>query len=241
MQRSGAMKSAALLGVFVLGLAGPAAADGDVSERRSITVDGSGFASGTPDQAMFDAGVETMAATVIEASKQNQAAVAQVMQALAAKGIDKKDIQTSNYRIWPERRHEPGGNSEPVITGYRVSNSISVLVRKIDRLGEILGALTDAGSNSIGSIEFLIENNEALQESARAAAMADAKRKADALAKLAGVQLGEVLLISMSSDAGYPMPLASARFEMASAAPQPSISEGQISAEVRVHVVYAIQ
>ena len=233
--------SAIALLALVTGFAAPASAADDISERRSISVSGQGQAYGTPDLATINAGVQTRATTLGEATSQNQAAIARLMRALESEGIEAKDIQTSNYSVWPEQRHDPKDQDSPKVTGYGVRNTVSVKVRDIDRLGEVLAKLTDAGANSINGINFGVADSSALEEQARAAAMLDARSKAGALAELASVKLGEVLQISMSSSGGYPVPVSNARFQMAEASMAPSISAGQLSVSIQVQVSYAIE
>lgn len=234
------LQAIALLSALGTGFAAPASADVEISERRSISVTGEGQAYGTPDQATINVGVQSRATTLGEATAQNQASVARVMQALESERIDKKDIQTSDYSVWPEQRHDSRSNDGPTITGYGVRNTVSIKVRDLERLGDVLGKLTDAGANSINGINFGVADSSALEEQARAAAMGDAHDKADALAKLAGVKLGEVLLISMSSGGGYPLRVSGARLQMADSAAAPSIEAGQLSVSIQVQVTYAI-
>lgn len=219
--------------------AGTAGAQVAVSEQRSISVSGTGEASGTPDIATITVGVNTLAPTAIEASKQNEALISRVMTALKKSGIADRDMQTADYSIWPEQRHDPKGTGEVTITGYRVNNTVRIVVRDLDKLGSTLGAVTSAGVNTINGINFGIEDTDALEARAREAAMADARAKAEALAKLAGVELGEVLTLSMSSGGGYPRPMA--RMAMAHDEMAPSISAGELSVGVNVQVSYAIR
>ena len=160
-----------------------AVAADEISEQRSISVSGLGEAAGSPDRATVTAGVVTRAATVIDASKENQAAVERVMQALAKLNIESKDIQTADYGIWPEQRHDPRNSDEPVISGYRVNNLLRINIKDVARLSTLLAAVTDAGANSIQGISFGVEDPSALEASARAAAMADARQKAEAEAR----------------------------------------------------------
>ncbi len=230
---------ALMLSIFVFGASGLALAQSSVT--RSISVTGQGEASGPPDRALIHAGVQTLADTVIESSQQNQAVVEKILQALASEGVVDRDIQTADYSIWPEQRHDPRGTGEVTITGYRVNNTVRVTVRDIDRLGKILAAVTDAGANSIHGINFSVADTAALEARARQAAMTDARTRAEALAELAGVTLGEVLTISTSPAGGYPIPMMGGRMEMAQAAPVPGIAAGELSVSVQVHVSYAIQ
>lgn len=222
------------------GLHTVALADDGIGERRTISVSGMGEAAGAPDQATVTAGVMTRAATVIEASKENQAAVERIMQALAKQNIESKDIQTADYGIWPEQRHDPRNSDEPVISGYRVNNLLRMNIKDISRLSSLLAAVTDAGANAIQNISFGVDDPSALEASARAAAMADARQKAEALANLAGVELGDVLQIQLSGG-GYPVPSMGNRFALDAAAPAPGISAGQLSVTVQVQVTYAIR
>lgn len=213
----------------------------DMQDKRSIMVTGQGEAAAAPDIATINAGVQTRATSAIEAAKENEATVAKVMEALEDAGVDEKDIQTSDYSIWPDQRRETRGDDNVVIDGFRVSNSVRVTVRELDALGELLGAVTSAGANSINGINFSVEDPGALEARAREAAMDDARVRAEALAELAGVELGEVLQITMSAGGGYPRPLAMARMEAMDAAPAPSISPGQSSVTVSVQITYAIR
>ncbi len=233
---------AALLAMIAVALSGAAWAQGEPAAVRSVSVTGQGEASGPPDRAQISAGVQTIATTVAQASQQNQAIVDAIMRALAQQDIDKKNIQTSNYSIWPEQQHDPQQINQVRITGYNVSNVVTVIVEDIDKVGEVLAAVTNAGANSIHGVQFMVEDTAALEQRARAAAMADARAQAEELAKLAGVELGEVLTISMSSGGGYPVPMMEARggYMMSDAAAVPGISPGQLSVNIQVYVTFAI-
>jgi uncharacterized protein YggE len=217
------LAQATLLAMISVGLSGTAWAQSAPAAVRSISVTGQGEASGPPDRAQISAGVQTVATTVAQASKENQAIVDAIMRALAQQGIAEKDIQTSNYSIWPEQQHDPQQTNQVRITGYHVSNVVTVIVEDIDKVGEVLAAVTNAGANSIHGVNFMVEDSAVLEQHARAAAMADARAQAKELAELADVELGEVLTISMSSGGGYPMPMMEARggYMMADAAPAP--------------------
>ncbi len=238
----GNFKTAVLVTVIAIGMSGAACANDESERTRTITVTGQGQASGAPDQAHVNAGVQTMAPTVEEATRQNQAAVGRIMDALKQQGIAEKHIQTSNYSIWPEQRQDPRRNGELSITGYRVSNTVNVTITEIDKVGKVLGAVTDAGANTIHGVNFSVQDDAALEQQARAAAMANAIERATSLAALAGVELGDVQTISMASGGGHPVPMmANARMAMAEAASVPGIAPGELSVSVQVHVVFAIR
>jgi uncharacterized protein len=208
-------------------------------QTRSVTVTGHGEAYGRPDQAVVSAGVQTFADTVIQATRENQSLIEKLLSALDEQGIAAEHIQTSNYSIWAEQDHQP---RQVRIAGYRVSNIVTVKIDDIEKVGEVLAAVTNAGANAIHGVHFGVKDPAALEEKAQEAAMADARARAKALADLAGVQLGEVLTISTSPGPGFPEPMLARRsMEMADVAPVPSIAPGQQSLSVRVDVSFAIR
>jgi len=237
----GSPKSIVLIAALFISLVSCADAHDQADFIRSISVTGQGEASGTPDQAQVTAGVQTLAPTVTEASRQNQQVVARIMQALAKEGIDEKDIQTVNYSIWPEQKRDRNGAGEVTIVGYRVSNNVNVTVNDIDTIGPVLAAITDAGANTIQGINFRMKDTAVLERQAREAAMANARERAEALAELAGVELGDVLTVSMSSDRGYPVPIMRGRDMALAEASVPSFSPGQLDVSMQVYVSYSIR
>lgn len=230
----------AVLAILAVG-ATASAAQQDSAVIRSVSVTGQGEASAKPDQAEVSAGVQTFAETVVAASQENQAVLARILEALDEQGIAENDIQTANYNIWAEQNYNDPEKER--ITGYRVSNVVNVKIKEIGKTGEVLAAVTNAGANSINGIQFSVSDTDALELQARQAAMADARARAESLASLAGVELGEVLTISTSSAPEYPRPYMTGRaLEMADAgAPVPGIVPGQQSVSVQIHVTFAIR
>jgi uncharacterized protein len=204
-----------------------------------ITVVGQGEAFGTPDQANVQVGVEVFTPTVDEATAQNEAVIQQIMDSLTALGIAENDIQTTNYSLWAEQIY--GDRGPEGIAGYRVTNQVNVTIRDINQVSDVLAAVTEAGANTIYGISFSVADPAALEEEARAAAMADARVRAESLAALAGVSLGDITIIS--EVVGQPvMPLGlGGGMVMAEAAAGPSVSPGQLSYQVQVQVTYGIQ
>ena len=220
------------------GTAAPLAQTGSTVSAGGITVVGQGTAYGQPDQATVVVGVETFAATVAEATTQNQTTLDNVMAALTAAGIAAEDIQTTNYSLYAEQTY--GENGPTGIAGYRVSNQVNVKIRDIALISDVLAAVTEAGANAIYGVNFSVADPAALEAEARALAMQDAANRAASLAELGSVSLGEVVVISevvgapvMPYGGGYAMEQA------ASAAP--GISPGQLSYQVQVQVTYGIQ
>ena len=211
-----------------------------LAESRSISVTGHGEASGPPDQAEVSAGVQILADTVIGATRENQSIIERIMAALEEQGIPREKIQTSNYSIWAEQNYQEP-RQQTRISGYRVSNVVTVRIDDVEKIGDVLAAVTNAGANTIHGIQFGVRDTAALEQKAREAAMADARARAEALAQLAGVQLGEVMSISTSLSGGPPRPMMARSVEMADMAAAPGISPGQQRLDVQIHATFAIR
>lgn len=220
--------------------AAPAAQSGSVVSGRGITVVGQGTAYGQPDQATVVVGVETFAPTVGEATTQNQTTLDNVMAALTAAGIAEEDIQTTNYSLYAEQIY--GDKGPEGIAGYHVSNQVNVKLRDISLVGDVLGAVTEAGANAIYGINFAVADPAALEAEARALAMADAAKRAASLAELGQVSLGNVTVISeVVGQAAVPLGMGGGGYAVSEAANVPGISPGQLSYQVQVQVTYDIQ
>lgn len=229
-----------LMTVTLLAIGTAGCTDAHIGETRSrtVTVTGTGEAQGAPDEAQINAGVQSVADTVVAASRDNEAKVRRIMQALAEQGIEEKDIGTTNYNIWPQQDFE---NGRPTVTGYQVSNAVVVTIKDIAKVGDVLAAVTNAGANTVHGIHFGVSDTDALENQARERAMADARRRAESLAGLAGVELGEVVTLSTSTGPNYRPMMESAAMRMSTdAAPTPTIAPGQQSVSVHIQVTYTI-
>ena len=209
---------------------------------RSITVVGVGKANGTPDVANVTVGVETAGNSVQQAVTDNNTQMTALIAALRELDIADEDIMTSNYSVYTERQPGPMP-ADTAITGtvgavtYRVSNQVQVTVRDVTKLSGVLDAVVAAGANSIYGVNFSVGDTSQLEGDARTAAMADAKARAESLANLAGVTLGEV--VSVSELVGGPGPVAySARAEAAGGGAP--IQPGTLEMNLSVQVTYAI-
>lgn len=165
------------------------------STGRGITVVGVGKASGTPDVANVNIGVETEADTVQQAVTDNKDKMTNLLSALKALGIADKDIQTTNYGVYTQRQPSPDGKGLGPTT-YHVNNQVNVVVRDVNKLGDVLDKVVAAGANNIYGVSFSVADTSKLEADARTKAIADAKDRAESLAKLAGVTLGDVVSIS---------------------------------------------
>lgn len=162
---------------------------------RSITVVGEGKVRIRPDIARATIGVEVVEPSVREASAENKRVIEEVLTALKDQGVAESDIQTSGFSIWAERLNPEGSLSE-TNTRYHVTNNVVVVIRELDRLGNLLDAAIEAGANTMYGIEFKLEEPGLVEGNARQAAIDNARFKAEELAKLTNVKIGDVVTIS---------------------------------------------
>jgi len=198
-----------------------------------ISISGEATMTAPPDTARVRAGVSTTGPTAREASAANRKAMASVMAALKAAGIAEKDTQTSRYSIQPVYSNAP----QQKITSFIASNSVTLTIRKLDEIGDLIDKLTDAGANTFGGVEFIVSDADKLLDKVRASALADVRRKAQLYADAAGVKLGALLSLSESINSPRPvMYMARA----AVSAPETSISAGENTLQVTVNVSYEL-
>jgi len=210
---------------------------------RSITVVGVGRASGAPDVANVNVGVETRAASIQQAVADNKDKMNKLLDALKALGIADKDIQTSNYGVYTERQPVSGPNTsgnEGSVT-YQVNNQVSLTVRDIARLGDVLDKAVAAGATNIYGVNFSVADTSKLQAEARAKAVSNAKERAESLSKLTGVAVGDVLSVSEvigSPGSIYEGPRMSMATGLGGGAP---IQPGELEVNMNVQVTFAIK
>jgi uncharacterized protein YggE len=235
------MKGMALRGTIVSGvvaaalLALPARAQTQADFPSAISVTGEATISVPPDLAQIDAGVASDAKTAHEASEANNAAMTKVLSALKGAGIAEKDYQTSRLSLQPQ--YPPNRSGPAPIVGYHANNRVTIRLRDVTKVANVIDTLVAAGANDIGGINFMVSQASKLLDDARAQAIADARRKAEIYAKAAGVALGAPLSIS---EGGSPGPVFRSKMAapMAVAAP---VAQGEETLSVTVDVSWAIK
>jgi len=169
---------------------------------REVTVVGSGHVQGVPDTLTADVGIEFVAPDVTSAMNQTNERMQTVIDALAARGVDSKDISTTQVSLQPQY----GDNS--AITGYRASNKIQVKIREIHAASQVLAAIAGSGADAarINSVSYSIDDDSKLVKDARTRAFQDAEDRAQQYAQLSGLSLGKVISISEAPGATPPPP-----------------------------------
>ena len=178
---------------------------------RQVTVLGSGQVKGVPDTLTADVGIEFTAPDVTAAMNQTNDRQQAVINALAAAGVDHKDISTTEVTLQPQYSNpEPSGTT--AITGYRATNAIAVKIHPPDAASRLLALIvgTGGGATRIRTVSYSIADDSQLVKDARTRAFNDAKDRAEQYAQLSGLRLGKVLSISEATD-NAPRPPAAPR------------------------------
>lgn len=202
-----------------------------------ITVTGEGSVFGEPDVAVLTLGAESDAATVADARTQASESMDAMLKALKDGGVADEDVQTTRFSVQPKYDYT---NNKQNIIGFMVSNIATVKVRDIDQTGELIDAAVTAGGNRarVESLNFTIDDPSSLEGQARAKAMAEAKTKAETLAKAGDIKLGKPISISEGGGA-VPITFDQDRFASAENA-STAIEVGQLEVQISVSVVYGL-
>lgn len=194
---------------------------------------------GAPDTATFSTGVTSKAPTASAALRQNSADMDKVIKQIVALGIKREDIQTSGINLAMDYEYGNDGR-QPRFIGYQVSNTVSVKVRQIDKLGAILDSVVSQGANNLSGPSFSIDDDSAAQREARDKAMKRAEAQAIDYARRVGFTGVQVLAVSeaifnASPFGGAEMKVMATR-DMAAAAPP--VEGGKVGTSVTVNVTY---
>ena len=170
-----------------------------------ITVTGNGSVSVTPDGGAMSFGTVSQAQTAAAALAAGSRAVARVVGALLKAGVAKKDIQTTEVSLSPR----PNDNGDEVV-GYTATNTVTAEVRSIGGLGSAVDAAAKAGANQVYGPGLLASDRDGAYRRALAAALADARAKAETLAASSGATVGKIRAIVESGASPEPLPMATA-------------------------------
>lgn len=210
---------------------------------RTLAVSGTGTVYLVPDIAYINIGVRSVADTVTGALNENNQLAMAITDALTAKGVDAKDIQTSNFNVYPQQQYDTNG--QPTTLQYAVENTLSVTVRALASLGDMLDTAIKAGANNIYGISFDVKDRAAGINQARDLAIKDAQSNAQSVATSAGVTLGQLQNINVISSSTI-QPLTSYATGMGGGGAKMvdssvPVSAGQIVITFDASLVYAIQ
>lgn len=208
-----------------------------INQEDAFTVTGEGEVVAQPDIAFVVVAVEKNGDSPQEAQSQINQVISQISQRLSALGIDvDEDVKTSSYNIFP---NYDWSESTRRILNYQASSSLSIKVRDINQINEVIDQSTAGGANKISSISFDVEDKEALLDEARQIAVEQAKRKAQQAAKNAGFRLGKIVNYSESSPGDYFLPIYGREMSLKDSVVPTDIQTG--STEIKINVSLSFQ
>jgi uncharacterized protein len=224
--------------VFVISgcAAAPSAATGqDSSLRNTISVSGTGEASGRPDIATVQLGVNVIDDDLGAALDESNVLVEAITSAMLSIGIAEEDLRTTNFNVWPEDLYDPRSGERTDERKFHVDSTLEIKIRDIDSSGDVIHEGLNAGANNIYGLTFGIDDPGDLEAEARSAAFEDARQRAAQLADEMGVTLGDPIIVSEGfSGGGFNTGFARAE----SGGGGPPISLGQLSVSIQVNVTF---
>jgi uncharacterized protein len=216
----------------------------DNQDRFSVT--GSGVVYAKADIANITIGFKTeLKKEAALAAQESSLKMNAIIDSLNELGIEEKDIKTTDYNLrpvytWLEKEGQ-------VLQGYEVFQNVTVKVRELDKIGEVISRTTEKGANQVGSVNFSIDDEYELKNEARELAIEKAKEKAQLIAAQSGMKLGRIKSVYENDNINYPMPMyANAKMEMADglggvAVDVSNIQVGQNEIRVEVTLVYEVK
>jgi hypothetical protein len=216
---------AALAGLGALATALPAAA------ARSITVNGTGIVTSVPNQIAFSFGVSTTAKTARAALTGNARGMDKVITVLERLGLHGSALQTAEISLTPNTN--ASGSS---VINYTASNSVTATANNATQAGAIVDAAVGAGANLVSGPNLTPSDQLLLERRALAAAIADARARAETVAVAAGVKLGAVQTVTEQSSTLPVLP----GFAAHAASPSTPVESGTVQTEEDVTVTFAI-
>lgn len=230
-----------------------------VQPTNTINVSGRGEIFAVPDTAEFSVTVQQTAKDVPAAQTNANNTANAIIAYLKGQAIDEKDIQTTDYSVTPQYEYRqaacpstassvapvycPPGRQ--VLTGYQVSETLTVKVRDTSKAGNLLSGVGGKGASQVSGLTFTVADQNAIDAQARDKAVADAKSKAGALAQSLGVSL--VRIVSFSENKNSPYPIYAKAYGAlggvaeSAAVPAPDIQTGQNKYTDDVTITYEIR
>lgn len=206
--------------------------------ESTISVNGTGNASASPDLVDIQLGVDTVNTDPNEAVSQNSADMNDLMAVLEDMGIAATDIQTSNYNMWVEDIYGPD-NQPSGEKRYHVNNQVNVRLRDLTKIGLLIGEATKAGASIVAGITFGLEDKTELEQAALDDAIDKAQEKAEWMASEMNLNLGSIVNVIEGGSFTPPMPYFAGigGGDGESAVP---ISQGQVNMTSQVQVIFEL-
>lgn len=206
---------------------------------QDISVTGEGKAYVRPDIALVNLGVNTQGLKSQDVVNKNNEIMNKVINSIKELGVEDKDIQTTLYNLNPIYDYSDKG--QRVFRGYSLEQQIRVKIRNFDKISDILDKTTSNGANTVGDLQFTVDDMEKVRSEARAKAIDQAKEKVLTLVNQAGLKI--VKLVNISEGCGpIPVPCGGgfAGAALRESVP-PQIEPGQLEVSTSVTLTYRVK
>lgn len=213
--------------LLVLASATPAMAE---APGREVMVSGSAEVRAMPDRARLQMTVDTVDADIETAQRKVNDIVRRYLQTIGEAGMPEGAVSTSGLRVSPEYRWDNEARRNELI-GYRVQREIMINVTDLGRLGDYLLGATHAGINEISPPELMSSRAVELEREALALAAADARERAQILARAVGATVGNPLRLDAQQHVGLP-PMPMMRAAAGVAADSGNVEIGLVTGEI---------
>lgn len=208
----------------------------------ALTVSGDGEARAAPDEATIRLGVLAQAPTARAAQEQVNRVANAILDAVRKLGVPAEDVQTQDLNLNPVyAQNRPGEQGEPRIAGYQANNVVAVRVTKLDQAGPVIDAGLAAGANRLDGVMFGLRDDRAAREEALTAAVAEARSKAQTMARALGVRLVRILEAGEGGVQVAPQPIFKRLPMAAMSTSETPVSAGQVGVSATVTVRWEIE
>lgn len=212
------------------------------AQQRTISVTGEGKITAAPNIATVSVGLVTENADAGTAQTENTKKMNKLIELVKGAGVAESDIQTTQYQINPKYSYAEKTGSQ--ITGYNVTQSADVKIRDLTKISVVLTKAGEAGANQISGLQFTVDEPSNLKAAARDKAVADAKDKAEKLAKSLGVRLKRIINFGEFSPVSSGPMLYKEAMGMGGSAdmmPTPTVQPGSLEINSEVTITYEIK
>jgi uncharacterized protein YggE len=202
-----------------------------------ITVVGIGTQEVSPNIASFTVNIESRAKTATQASANNASQTDKTVKLLKSLLSNPKAVTTQGYSINPEYQYNRTTNKSEFI-GFVANNSILVTTNDIKQVGDLLDKTINSGVSRVDNLVFTYDKPEQVYQQALASAIANAKQRAEVLAKASDLKLKKIGDIKVTSfDYSPPRPMM-ARMAVAESSVSTPIEAADIKTKAMVEVVF---
>ena len=202
--------------------------------RPLITVTGAGLGGADPDTGRLVVGSWAERPTAKEAQAESARVMEAVVSRLRSLGVAEDQMETVRVSLHPQMDYSERGDP-PRVRGFRAENVISVTTPRVDQVGHLLDAAVAAGANLVEGVGFTVKDDGALRLKAIELAVKDARAKAEAAARAAGVQVKGVASITVGEPSAGPVFRAARAMEEAVSTP---VVPGQVEIRATVTVSF---